>query len=104
MLKANPLFRDETFLAARVNADAATKAVTAAMNGKTLSQIGRVEISIIDVASPRPLAFKAGDLDYMNAPADHMTRVLEPGPKLTLPVGEQKGSPHRMIRPLLPHT
>ena len=101
VLEANPLYRDETFPVAPANADAATKAVAAAQKGKKLPQIGRIEISIIEESSPQLLAFKSGDLDYMNVPADLVTQVLEPGAKLKPPFVEQKVALHRQIRPSL---
>ena len=62
-LEANPGFRDETF---PDSADPADRALVAQMRGKKLPAIGRVEISILEEANPRLLAFEKRDLDYLD--------------------------------------
>jgi ABC-type transport system substrate-binding protein len=52
------------------------------MKGKTLPQIGRIEISIIEESNPRLLAFDSNALDFVNVPSDLADRVLEPSGKL----------------------
>ena len=64
-----PDYRDETFPALPANADA-DRELVAAMKGKRLPQVGRVEISIIEESNPRLLAFNSGELDYVNVPRD----------------------------------
>jgi ABC-type transport system substrate-binding protein len=62
-LEANPGFRDEYF---PDSTDPADRAVVAQMRGKKLPAIGRVEISILEEANPRLLAFESRDLDYLD--------------------------------------
>ena len=49
------------------------------MRGKTLPQIGRIEISIIEESQPEILAFTQGDLDLIALGGDDTKRVLENG-------------------------
>ena len=64
VLEANPDFREEYFPDAPSNADAATKALAAAMKGKRLPQIGTIDIAIIEEYNPRLLMFDRGELDF----------------------------------------
>ena len=101
VLEANRGYREETFPAAPANADAAIRAVAAAMKGKRLPQIGRVEISVIEESSPQLLAFDSGALDYANVAADLVANVLAPGSRLKATYTDQKVALHRVIRPSL---
>ena len=63
VLEANPgLPADRAFPRAR---DPAHAALERSMQGKTIPQIGVVEIAIIDEDLPRLLSFERGDLDYI---------------------------------------
>ena len=62
-LEANPGFRDETF---PDSADPADRALVAQMRGKKLPAIGRIEVSILEEANTRLLAFEKRDLDYLD--------------------------------------
>ena len=66
VLEANPGFRDERY---PDSSDPADRAIVAKLRGKKLPLIGRVEISIIEEANPRLLAFEKGDLDYVDGAA-----------------------------------
>jgi ABC-type transport system substrate-binding protein len=90
VLEANPNFREVRFPDAPPGADAATKAVAAAMKGKRLPQIGQVEIAIVEEASPRLLLFDQGDLDILNVPRELAPRVVDAAGKL-LPQYAQRG-------------
>ncbi|HSC99595.1 MAG TPA: ABC transporter substrate-binding protein [Casimicrobiaceae bacterium] len=71
VLEANPNFRDERFPRA---ADDADRARFSNVEGRKLPLVDRVEISIMEEANPRLLAFDARALDYVNLPpelADH---------------------------------
>ena len=57
VLEANPGFRDELFPDSE---DPADQAVVAQMRGKKLPAIGRIEISILEEANTRLLAFESG--------------------------------------------
>jgi oligopeptide transport system substrate-binding protein len=101
VLEANRGYREETFPEAPANADAAIRAVAAAMKGKRLPQIGRVEISVIEESSPQLLAFDSGALDYANVAADLVANVLDPGSRLKASYTDRKVALHRVIRPSL---
>jgi ABC-type transport system substrate-binding protein len=79
VLEANPAFRGETF---PDSDDAADRKLVDAMKGKTLPQIGRIEISIMEESNPRLLAFDSNALDYTNVPSDLADRVLDASGKL----------------------
>jgi ABC-type transport system substrate-binding protein len=104
VLEANPGFREETYPEAPPNADAIVRAAAAAMKGKRLPQLGRVEISVIEESSPQLLAFDSGALDYANVPADLVANVVDPGAKLKATYADRKVSLHRVIRPSLNYT
>jgi oligopeptide transport system substrate-binding protein len=64
-LDANPAYREVIwdFAGADTPRD---KAAVAAMKGKSIPQIGRVEISIIEEEQSRWLAFQRGEIDYID--------------------------------------
>lgn len=76
VLEANPHYRKVLF---PENADAPQQDLVKSMRGKTLPQIGRIEISIIEESQPEILAFSQGDLDYIALGGDDMRRVTENG-------------------------
>ena len=76
VLEANPGYRAETFPASD---DPADRALVAAMKGKSVPRIGRIEVSIIEESNPRLLAFDSRALDYTNVPPELADRVLEGG-------------------------
>jgi ABC-type transport system substrate-binding protein len=76
VLEANPGYRKVTF---PENADAPQQELVRSMRGKTLPQIGRIEISIIEESQPEILAFTQGDLDYIGLGGDDTKRVMENG-------------------------
>jgi len=76
VLEANPAYRAERF---PDSAAPRHQAIMHAMRGKTLPQIGRVEISIIEESQPAFLAFDNGDLDYLGLGGDDSRRILEGG-------------------------
>ena len=77
VLEANPNYREETFPALPANADADAKAAYAAMKGKRLPQVGRVEVAVIEESNPRLLAINGNELDLVDVPRDLVTRVLD---------------------------
>ena len=77
VLEANPNYREETFPALPPNADATAKAAHAAMKGKRLPQVGRVEVAVIEESNPRLLAFNSNELDLVDVPRDLVSRVLD---------------------------
>jgi oligopeptide transport system substrate-binding protein len=76
VLEANPGYRKVLF---PENADAPQQELVRSMRGKTLPQIGRIEISIIEESQPEILAFTQGNLDYMALGGDDTRRVMENG-------------------------
>lgn len=76
VLLANPDYRKVLF---PENADAPQQERVRSMHGKTLPQIGRIEISIIEESQPEILAFTQGDLDYVALGGDDTRRVMENG-------------------------
>jgi ABC-type transport system substrate-binding protein len=64
VLEANPDYRTVVWDFAGSDAPR-DKAAVAAMKGKTIPQIGRVEISIIEEEQSRWLAFQHGEIDYI---------------------------------------
>ena len=77
VLDANPNYREEVFPALPANADAEAQAAFAAMKGKRLPQVGRVEVSVIEESNPRLLAFNSRALDMVDVPRDLVTRALD---------------------------
>jgi len=76
VLEANPNYRSVRF---PENADAPQQELVRALRGKTIPQIGRIEISIIEESQPEILAFTQGDLDLIALGGDDTKRVLENG-------------------------
>ncbi len=74
------------------------------MKGKRLPQAGRVEISIIEESNPQLLAFNAGELDYVNVPADLVANVLGPGNALKADYAREGVTLHRVTQPALSYT
>ena len=76
-LVANPDYRG--FVWDFKSADPADQKVIAAMKGKKMPAIGRVEISIIEEDQSRLLAFQNGELDIMNLEGPLAPNVLDGG-------------------------
>ena len=73
VLEASPTFRDVTYPGSD---DPADRAIVAAMKGKKMPAIGRVEINIIEESNPRFLAFDSKQLDFVYVPSDFVNRVI----------------------------
>ena len=74
VLEANPNYRDERF---PEPTDPADRARFAGVAGKKLPLVDRVEISIMEEANPRLLAFESRALDYVNLPAELADHALD---------------------------
>ena len=72
-LVANPDYRSVRFPAA---SNPAYAALAARMAGRTLPQIGEVDIALIDEPSVRVLEFERGNLDYITLESDIANRLL----------------------------
>ena len=75
-LEASPTFRDVVHTA---SSDAGDKAIVAALQGKKIPAIGRIEINIIEESNPRFLAFDSKQLDFVYVPTDFVNRVIAGG-------------------------
>ncbi len=76
VLEANADYRPIRF---PESSDPRHRRLVDAMRGKTLPQIGRIEISIIEEAQPQLLEFLQGNLDLLSIGGDQVTRVLADG-------------------------
>ena len=74
VLEANPSYRERRF---PDTGEARDGGILKAMRGKRLPQIGRIEISVIEEANPRLLAFNSRGLDYVNVPTELTDTVLD---------------------------
>src|SRR6476469_7508482 len=98
VLEANPNYRRVTWDFAPGD-DAWDKDVVAAMKGKTIPQIGRVEISIIEESQSRWLAFQRRELDYLAVPATFIDQALDAANKLKPEWAQQGVTLYRAIDP-----
>ncbi len=76
-LEANPHYRGFTWNFA--SADPADAALVREMKGKTMPQVGRVEVSIIEEDQARLLAFQGDEIDLMNMEGPLAPKVLDGG-------------------------
>jgi len=103
VLEANPNYRSITWDFAPGD-DAWDKDVVAAMKGKTIPQIGRVEISIIEESQSRWLAFQRRELDYLAVPATFIDQALDAANKLKPEWAQQGVTLYRAIDPSVSYT
>ena len=66
-LEANPTFRQFTW-SFGAGTDPEDKAIVAAMRGKSMPQIGTIEINVMEEDQSRWLAFQRGELDLLELP------------------------------------
>ena len=74
VLEANPHYRT---LAFPERAEPRQRALVASMRGKSLPQVGRVEVSIIEESQPMVLAFEQGSLDFLSLGGNDILMVFE---------------------------
>jgi ABC-type transport system substrate-binding protein len=74
VLEANPSYRAAKFPESTAPRH---QPIVQAMRGKTLPQVGRVEVNIIEESQPAFLAFDNGDLDYLALGGDDSRRILD---------------------------
>ena len=89
VLEANPGFRGFTWDFAS-SGEPWDDAVIAAMKGKSMPQVGRIEVSVIEEPQSVWLAFENGELDAVNLPPDFRERAITADNKL-LPSLEKEG-------------
>jgi ABC-type transport system substrate-binding protein len=74
VLEANPGYRDEKYPVPSSRAD---EALAKGLTGRKLPLVPRVEISIIEEAQPRLLAFQQKQLDFVAVPVTIVSKVLD---------------------------
>ena len=103
VLEANPGYRQATWDFQPTD-DPWDKDVVAAMKGKTIPQIGRVEISIIEEDQSRWLAFNRKELDWLALPATFRQEVFDTANKLKPEWIQQGVTLYRAIDPDIAYT
>jgi oligopeptide transport system substrate-binding protein len=98
VLEANPGYRDERYPAATSPADAA---LANGLTGRKLPLVPRVEISIIEEAQPRLLAFQQKSLDFVAIPVTLVTNVLDAGNRLKPAFADAGVRLERAIQPAI---
>jgi len=101
VLEGNPTFRDERY---PEPADAADRALAKSLAGRKLPLVGRVEISIIEEANPRLLAFAQKQLDFLAVPNEIVTNVIAPDGKLKTEFVQQGITLQRDVQPAINYT
>jgi ABC-type transport system substrate-binding protein len=101
VLEASPSFRDMRY---PESSDPADRPLTAKFRGRRVPFIGRIDISVIEEANPRLLAFEKGDLDYIEVPVDLVANVLEADNMLKPRFSKAGVALHRGIQPSITFT
>jgi ABC-type transport system substrate-binding protein len=97
ILEANPGYRSIRF---PENSDPARAALVRSMKGKTLPQIGVVDISLIEEDAVRLLEFEKGGLDYIIVRGEPATRLQANG-KLKPELVAKGVTRHTFVEPVL---
>jgi ABC-type transport system substrate-binding protein len=103
VLEANPDYR-KTSWEFQPTGDPWDKGVVAAMKGKTIPEIGRVEISIIEEDQSRWLAFSRKELDWLGLPATFRQEVFDADNKLKPQWSDQGVTIFKAIDPDISYT
>lgn len=103
VLEANPEYRGFVWDFEAVD-PAWDGPLVAAMKGKKMPQIGRVEVSIIDENQSRWLAFNQKELDYLNVPEMFRPQVLDANRELKPEWKEQGVRLFKAIDPEITYT
>ncbi len=74
VLEASPTFRGELY---PESSDPADRALVQKYKGRKLPLVDRVEVSIIEESTPRMLAFRQGQIDFVSVPSDMVLTVLD---------------------------
>jgi len=102
VLESNPAFRDVRF-PAPPSGNAADAEVAKGLTGRKLPLSPRIEIAIIEEAQPRLLAFRRGELDYVDVPSSLAETVLD-GANLKPDLAKAGVRLHRQVDPALAFT
>ena len=100
VLEANPQYRTIAF---PESDDPALKSMVAAMKGRKLPALARIEISIIEEQVPELLAFDQGSLDYIVLTGSILARLLDNG-KLNAHYAQRSVQHRRYALPALIYT
>jgi oligopeptide transport system substrate-binding protein len=101
-LEANPNYRGYTWNF-EPSADAGDKEIIAAMKGKTMPQIGVIEVSVIEEEQSRWLAFQNGELDIAQLPWT-FAPVAMPGGRLAPDLTARGVRVSEMVDPEITYT
>jgi ABC-type transport system substrate-binding protein len=101
-LEANPGFRGSVWNFSP-GADPDDKAIVAAMHGKKMPQIGRIEINVMEEDQSRWLAFQHGELDILDLPGTFAPVALN-GDKLAADLAKKGVYLSRIINPSITYT
>ena len=101
VLEANPGYRDERYPAP---ADAADQKLARGLSGRKLPLVLAVEISIIEEAQPRLLAFQQKQLDWLAVPSNLVTKVLDADNRPNAELAKAGIRLERSIQPAISYT
>jgi len=101
VLEANPGFREERY---PESSDPEDRAITEKLKGKRIPLAGRVEISIIEEANPRLLAFRNREVDYVEVPPELAWNVLDPPATLKPAFAKEGITLGRGVQPVITYT
>ena len=102
ILQANPGYRGFTWNF-EPGDDPADKAIAARMRGRKMPQIGTIDISVMEEAQSRWLAFQKGELDLIDLPGTFAPVGL-PGGKLAPSLAKQGVYLSRLLQPAINYT
>jgi len=97
VLDANPDYREDVWDFAGSD-DPRDRAVVAAMKGKRIPQIGRIDISVIEEEQSRWLAFQRGEIDFIDR-FGSFAPVAIPGNKLSPDLAKRGVGWDRSVEP-----
>ena len=83
--------------------DPADKAIAARMRGRKLPQVGTIDISVMEEAQSRWLAFQKGELDLIDLPGTFAPIAL-PGDKLAPDLAKRGVTLSRILLPMVGYT
>ena len=101
VLEANPDFRDERY---PTPGDAADQKLAKNLTGRKLPLVGRVEISVIEEAQPRLLAFQQKQLDWLAVPSNLVSKVLDAQNRPNAELEQAGVRLERSIQPAISYT
>jgi len=101
-LEANPAFREVVWDFAPGN-DPADKAIAAALRGKKMPQLSRIEINVMEEPQSRWLAFQKGELDILELPGTFSPMALR-GDKLAPDLAAKGIYLSRLLDPSITYT